>query len=120
MCESAYIASLHHIIFCGIAASVQCKVTPDQAIIVPLVQKLNSFLGSVLCQLSVVKAVYIEFLIGNIRIDKGLDQSCCSPAYIIAHGVRNHLISVSAKQSICIVSESDQHIFKFLLGGRLL
>ena len=95
MDECAYITGFHVRILCGVTASVQSKILPHKTIIVPFVQKSYCFLGALLGNHSVIKAVDVEFFVGDRRINKGFNQVGSSPSDIIAGGERNHLVSVS-------------------------
>ena len=86
--------------------------------IVPFVQKSYGFLGTVLGQLSVIISVNIHFLVGNIRIDKGLDQSSSSPANIVTYGIRDQLICIRTEKRIFILFKRDQHLFKLFCRRR--
>ena len=118
--KCTYIAGLNHIILCGISTRIQSKIIPHQILVVPLVQKLDRFLCSILRKKTIVKALYIVFLVRNVGIQAASNQHCCSPAYIIADRERNHLICILSKKDIRIIAESNQRLIEFFRCCRYL
>ena len=116
--ECSDIAGLHHIVLGGVARGVKGEIFPHKAFVVPGVQKFNGVSHTIFGKLSVIKSVYIEFLVGHLRIQEGFDQGGCSPAYVIADGERNHLVRIVAEQCLRVVTESAEHIVELFLCGR--
>ena len=119
MREGTDIAGLHHVILSRVAAGVDREIIPHQAFVIPLIEETDSFLRSVLGELSVIKAVDIVLFVGHIRIQEGLDECPGSPANVKADRVGNDLVCVVAEQSVSVVTEGDKRLVKLFLRGGL-